>query len=156
MEEKKRFRPNVAAVILSPKYPQSCEIMIALREDIKDAWQFPQGGIDEGESPKDALFRELKEEIGTDEVEILAKYPKWIAYEFPSKITKKLYAYDGQKQIYYLVRLKKTDKINLNTDHPEFIDYTFVDIKDVLDKITHFKKGVYKKVLHYFKKEGYL
>ncbi len=47
-------------------------------------WQFPQGGIDEGESSEEALFRELKEEIGTKKVEIIAEYPEWIAYDFPA------------------------------------------------------------------------
>jgi len=156
MREKKRFRPNVAAVVLSPRYPLLCEVMIALRSDIDGAWQFPQGGIDRGETPKEALFRELKEEIGTDEVEIIAQYPGWLSYEFPGKIAKKMYPYDGQTQTYFLVRLKGGAKIKLDTHQPEFIDYTFVDAKDVLDKITHFKKSVYRKVLHYFKKEGYL
>ena len=71
-EREKRYRPNVAAVILSPKYPSECEFFIAQRNDIKGAWQFPQGGIDEGENPREALFRELSEEIGTSEIEIIA------------------------------------------------------------------------------------
>ena len=62
----KKYRPNVAAVILSSSYPFKCEILVAKRVDMDDIWQFPQGGIDEGESPKQALKRELKEEIGTD------------------------------------------------------------------------------------------
>ena len=62
---------------------------------MKGIWQFPQGGIDEGESPKEALFRELKEEIGTDEVEILCECPKWIAYDFPKTISKKMYPFDA-------------------------------------------------------------
>jgi len=87
---KKIYRPNVAAIVLSPKYPLVCEIFIANRNDIKNSvWQFPQGGIDEGESPQDALFRELKEEIGTDMVEIIAEYPEWLSYDFPNKISKK-------------------------------------------------------------------
>jgi len=58
MQEKKQYRPNVAAVIVSSKYPEKCEVFIAKRTDVPDAWQFPQGGIDKGERPKDALFRE--------------------------------------------------------------------------------------------------
>ena len=154
MHENKRYRPNVAAVVLSCEYPNKCEILVALRGDIEGAWQFPQGGIDEGESPKEALFRELKEEIGTDEVEIIAQYPEWLQYDFPGKVAKKMYPYDGQKQIYYLVRLKAKAKIDLKGEHQEFIDHTFVKVDEVLDTITHFKKPVYKKVLSYFKKEG--
>lgn len=152
----KSYRPNVAAVILSPKYPKSCEIFLGLRNDIKDAWQFPQGGIDENESPRDALFRELKEEICTDEVEIIAEYPDWISYDFPPTIAKKMYPFDGQIQKYFLVRLKDESKLNLKTKHPEFREYKFVDVNEVCSLVTYFKKNVYKQVLDYFKKEGYL
>ncbi len=155
-EKKKRFRPNVAAVILSSKYPYECRYFLGLRNDINDVWQFPQGGIDEGESPKEALLRELEEEIGTNDVEILAKYPEWISYEFPDKIAKKMYPYDGQTQTYFLVRLKDDKKINLDTKHPEFIDFKFVKRKELLDNVNYFKLAVYKKVLKYFKNEGYL
>lgn len=71
----KKYRPNVAAIVLSSKYPDKCELFIAKRTDVADAWQFPQGGIDEGESPREALFRELKEEIGTNNIEIVGKFP---------------------------------------------------------------------------------
>ena len=86
---KKNYRPNVAAIVLSSSYPAKCEILIASRKDIKDAWQFPQGGIDEGETPKIALFRELEEEIGTNNVEIIAEFPGWVSYDFPSGVAKK-------------------------------------------------------------------
>jgi putative (di)nucleoside polyphosphate hydrolase len=156
METKKRYRPNVAAVIVSSKYPFECELFIALRTDIEDAWQFPQGGIDEGETPIQALLRELEEEIGTNDIEILAQYPKWLSYDFPGKIAKKMYPFDGQTQKYFLVRLKPDAKINLDTKIPEFSEYKFVKFKDALEQITHFKRPVYKKVLEYFRKEGYL
>ena len=97
----KKYRPNVAAVVLSPKYPEKVGILIAKRNDV-DAWQFPQGGIDEGENAKQALLRELKEEIGTDEVEILAEMPEWQKYDFPKRIAKKMYPFDGQKQNIFL------------------------------------------------------
>ena len=105
MEHKqKNYRPNVAAIVLSASYPLKCEILIASRVDIKDAWQFPQGGIDEGETPQEALFRELKEEIGTDEVEIIAEYPGWVSYDFPPSVAKNMAPFDGQTQKYYLVK----------------------------------------------------
>lgn len=154
--EKKNFRPNVAAIVLSAKYPQKCEIFIASRTDVENAWQFPQGGIDEGETAKEALFRELEEEIGTKEVEIIAEYPKWVSYEFPPAIAKKMHPYDGQRQKYYLVKLKKGAKININTEIPEFSEYKFVPTKNIYDYITFFKRTVYKQVLQYFKKEGYI
>ena len=155
-KSKKNFRPNVAAIILSSKYPQKCEIFIASRIDISNAWQFPQGGIDDGESIKEALFRELEEEIGTRDVEIIAEYPTWVSYEFPPIIAQKMYPYDGQKQKYYLVKLKKGAKININTETPEFSEYKFVSLKDVYEHITFFKRTVYKQVLKHFKQEGYI
>ena len=155
-KETKTYRPNVAAIILSPKHPLTCELFIASRTDIKNAWQFPQGGIDKSESPKEALFRELKEEIGTNKVDIIAEYPEWISYDFPHQIVKKMYPYDGQIQKYFLVRLQEQSKININTKEPEFDAYKFVEVKDLFDYITYFKRPVYKQVLEYFKRKGYL
>lgn len=152
----KRYRPNVAAIILSPSYPEKCEIFIACRNDIKDAWQFPQGGIDEGENIRQALKRELLEEINTDNIEVVAEYPEWVSYDFPETIAKKMYPFDGQKQKYFLVRLKSLKNINLNTEEPEFSEYKFIKFEEIYDYITYFKRNVYKQVLSYFKKEGYL
>ncbi len=155
-EAKKRLRPNVAAVVMSSKYPLECKFFLGLRNDISGAWQFPQGGIDEGESPIVALKRELKEEIGTDNVEILSEYPEWLSYEFPGKIAKKMYPYDGQTQKYFLVKLRSDSDINIHTKEPEFGDFKFVQIDKIYESVTHFKLGVYKKVIKYFKNEGYL
>ncbi len=152
----KNYRPNVAAIVLSSKYPEKCEIFIASRTDVENAWQFPQGGIDEGETPKEALFRELEEEIGTKDVEIIAEYPQWVSYNFPPAIAKKMYPFDGQRQKYYLVKLKRGAKVNIDTKIPEFSDYKFVPTKNIYDYITFFKRTVYKQVLKYFKKEGYI
>ena len=145
----------MAAIILSPKYPEKVEVFVAKRTDV-DAWQFPQGGIDEGESPREALLRELKEEIGTDEVEIIAEMPEWLSYDFPKMIAQKMYPYDGQTQKYFLVRLKPDAKINLNTEIPEFRDYKFVSLNEIFNYVKSFKRPVYKKVIDYFKKNGYL
>ncbi len=155
-ENKKSYRPNVAAIVLSNEYPFECNFFLGLRNDINGAWQFPQGGIDEGESPKEALFRELKEEIGTKNIQIIAEYPEWISYDFPNTIAKKMYPYDGQIQKYFLVRLKSNSDINIKTKHPEFCDFKFVKQKELFKNITPFKLNVYKKVLYYFKNEGYL
>lgn len=152
----KIYRPNVAAIVLSAKYPQKCEIFIASRTDVENAWQFPQGGIDEGETPREALLRELEEEIGTRDVEIIAEYPKWVSYEFPPAIAKKMHPFDGQIQKYFLVKLKKGAKIDINTQIPEFSEFKFVPTKNIYDYITFFKRTVYKQVLKYFKSEGYI
>ncbi len=152
----KNYRPNVAAIVLSAKYPLKCEIFIASRTDVENAWQFPQGGIDEGEGVEEALFRELEEEIGTREIEIIAQYPKWVSYDFPPAIRDKMKPYDGQIQRYFLVKLKKGAKVNINTHTPEFSEYKFVETQNISEYITFFKRTVYKQVLKYFKEEGYI
>lgn len=152
----KKYRLNVAAIIVSSQYPHICEFFIAERSDLRNVWQFPQGGIDEGESPRDALFRELKEEIGTNDIQVLAEYPAWIAYDFPSIIKDKMRPYAGQQQKYFLVKLKPFANINLETEKPEFLRYEFVDLTTLLQKVTKFKKHIYVQVLDYFRKEGYI
>ncbi|TKX32826.1 RNA pyrophosphohydrolase [Campylobacter aviculae] len=156
MEKEKKYRPNVAAIILSNTYPLKCELFIAKRSDMDNIWQFPQGGIDEGEDTKSALLRELKEEIGTDEVEIIAEYPEWLSYDFPERVAKKMYPYDGQIQKYFLVRLKDNSKINIQTKHPEFSAYQFASVKQIFEMIHHFKRNIYIKVIKYFKEKGYI
>ena len=156
MSQQKFYRPNVAAIIVSDRYPEEKQIFIAERSDLVGVWQFPQGGIDEGESPEKALFRELKEEIGTDKVEIIAEYPEWISYDFPPHVAVKMAPFAGQKQRYYLVRLKKNAKINLDTKHPEFKEYQFVGLEELGGKIAHFKKPIYEEVISHFRAKGYL
>ena len=161
MEDKtkktKNYRPNVAAIIMSPRYPHTCDVFIASRTDIDDAWQFPQGGIDEGENAKDALYRELREEIGTDEIEVIAEYPQWVSYDFPPAIAEKMKPYDGQIQKYFLVKLKIGSRINIDKHKfAEFSQYKFVPIKNIFEHVTYFKRTVYKQVLKHFRKEGYI
>ena len=156
MSKEKLYRPNVAAIILSHNYPQKKEIFIAQRNDLDGVWQFPQGGIDEGEEVQEALLRELKEEIGTNKIKIIAEYPKWLSYDFPPKIATKMQPWIGQRQRYFLVKLKKNAKIDIDTKHPEFNDFKFVDVDDVLDLSASFKQEVYEKVIDYFKKEDFL
>jgi len=156
MSKQDIYRPNVAMIVMSSSYPQKREVFIAQRNDLVNIWQFPQGGIDNGEEVQEALFRELEEEIGTNKAKIVAEFPEWISYDFPQKIAKKMKPYKGQTQRYFLLRLDEDAKINLETKHPEFMSYKFVDIDDVLKYTAHFKKPVYETVINYFKKEGYL
>ena len=155
---KKRYRRNVAAVILSPDYPKRCKFFIGKSLGIKNRWQFPQGGIDGNETPEQALFRELKEEIGCDDVDILGEFPHWVTYDFPKmKRVKKRYPFDGQTQKYFLVRLKDKAKIDLNAfSVPEFDDYDFVEYNEVFKRASYFKKQIYRRVINYFIKEGYI
>lgn len=156
MSKKDLYRPNVAMIIVSNNYPKKKEIFIAQRNDLDNVWQFPQGGIDEGEEVHEALFREMKEEIGTKKAKIIAEYPHWITYDFPSRIAKSMKPYKGQRQKYFLVKLKKSAKINIETKHPEFSNYKFIKLDKVLSLSSSFKKDVYKKVIKHFKKEGLL
>jgi len=156
MSKKPDYRPNVAMIIVSNNYPQKKEIFIAQRNDLLNIWQFPQGGIDKGEEVEEALFRELEEEIGTAKAKIISEYPEWISYDFPEKIAKKMKPYKGQTQRYFLMKLKKSAVINLATEHPEFSDYKFVGVDELLSHTAHFKKPIYETVINYFKKEGLL
>ena len=115
------YRPNVAMIIVSNKYPEKKEIFIAQRNDLLNIWQFPQGGIDNGEEVHEALFREMEEEIGTSKAKIVGEYPKWISYDFPEKIAKKMQPYKGQIQRYFLMKLSEDADIKLDTEHPEFM-----------------------------------
>lgn len=156
MNKKDLYRPNVAMIIVSNNYPQKKEIFIAQRNDLSNVWQFPQGGIDDGEEVLEALFRELEEEIGTKAVNIISEYPDWISYDFPPKIAKKMSPYRGQKQKYFLVKLKKSAKIDINTKDPEFSDYKFVEVNDALSLSASFKQAVYETVIQHFRDEGHL
>lgn len=152
----KKYRCNVGIILMSAHYPEVCEFFLGERHDLAGVWQFPQGGIDEGETPKQALLRELEEEVGTSEVEIIAEYPEWVHYDFPVHIANKMRPYDGQIQKYFLVKLKRENVINIHTKEPEFAQHKFVDYKTLLHEITSFKRDVYCKVLSYFRKEGYI
>lgn len=155
MSQKKIYRPNVAVVVLGAEYPEQKKIFIAERSDLTDVWQFPQGGIDEGESAQEALFREMEEEIGTRDAKIICEYPEWISYDFPKHVARKMNPYAGQKQRYFLVQLNKTANIDINTEIPEFSAYKFVEFSELSEYIAHFKRPIYEKVLAYFKEEGY-
>ncbi len=157
MRIEKLYRPNVAAIILSSKYPQKCEFFLAHRNDIKNIWQFPQGGIDANETPREALYRELEEEIGCADIEIISEYPSWITYDFPKVNATRKYPFDGQKQKYFLVRLKDDEAIDLYSHAtPEFEEYKFVAYDELMNMASYLKRQVYKKVIDYFIQEGFI
>ncbi len=157
MKNNKGYRPNVAAIVLSSDYPEKCEFLLFRRRGQKRSWQFPQGGIDEGETKIEALLRELDEEIGTNDVEILGEYPDWISYDFPPSSNEKRYPFRGQKQKYFLVRLKDNSKVDIDAfEEPEFDDYQCVTADVLFKKAAFLKRRAYKRVIDYFTKKGLL
>lgn len=122
------------------------QAFVARRLDTADAWQMPQGGMDPGETPRQAAFREMKEEIGTDGAEILAETEGWLDYDFPAGI--KLGRYRGQRQKWFAMRLTADEsEINLATDHPEFDAWRWVDRAELVGLIVPFKRALYRAVL---------
>lgn len=132
------------------------KVFAAERKDINGAWQMPQGGIDDNENVKQAAIRELKEEIGTDNVEILDISKSVIRYEWPNNTNIEYYKnkYKGQEQYWVAARFKGDDsEIKLDEhDEIEFQDWKWVDLKDMPEIIVPFKKNVYIQVVKMFSK----
>ena len=119
------------------------------------AWQMPQGGIDEGEKPKDAAFRELWEETGVtaDLVEVIAKTDGWLTYDLPPELLGKVWKgkYRGQKQKWFLFRVLGTDsQIDIAREHPEFSAWKWCRANEMVRSIVPFKRDVYEKVVTEF------
>jgi putative (di)nucleoside polyphosphate hydrolase len=150
---KKLYRPNIAGIIMDEDYPNTHNVLLGLRNDMKDIWQFPQGGMNKNENFNDTFYREMKEEIGTDNLKIIDMCPTWLKYDFPYI---KNGRYAGQKQKYFLAKLHNNNDININTQKPEFEDYKFVPIKDIFEHISEFKVSIYKEAIAYFQEKGLL
>jgi len=122
-----------------------------------DAWQMPQGGIDEGEAPWPAALRELEEETGIapNLVEYIAEHPERLRYELPREWREKLWQgkWKGQMQHWFLARFLGTDAdIHLETHHPEFRACKWVDPEELPDLIVPFKRDLYRRLLDDFAK----
>ncbi|MFN3630351.1 MAG: RNA pyrophosphohydrolase [Casimicrobiaceae bacterium] len=148
MLDKDGFRPNVAIVIAN----QRNQVFWGKR--IREhAWQFPQGGINPGESPEAAMYRELREEVGLrpEHVVILGRTRDWLRYEVPSAWIKREWrgSYRGQKQIWFLLRLVGRDSdLNLRADaKPEFDAWRWTEYWVDLDGVIEFKRDVYRRAL---------
>jgi len=148
--DEKSYRPGVGMVILNPR----AEVLVARRIDTPgDAWQMPQGGIDAGEDPRTALFREMGEEIGTSAAEILAETPDWISYDLPPEIAAVLWGgrYRGQRQKWFLLRFLGRDAdIEISTRHPEFSAWRWTDFETLPEMIVPFKRDLYRRVVTAF------
>ena len=149
MIDRDGYRPNVAIVLCNAKN----EVFWGKR--IKEhSWQFPQGGIKAGESPEDAMFRELEEETGLkrEHVRILGRTKNWLHYSVPNHWVKREWrgTYKGQKQIWYLLKLTGRDHdIRLRaSSHPEFDAWRWHDYWVPLDNVIEFKRDVYRQALH--------
>lgn len=127
------------------------QVLVAQRIDkVSDAWQMPQGGIDQGEDPLATAFRELAEEIGTNDAEVITETDGWLTYDLPEDLRAKLWRgrYKGQRQKWYAMRyLGRDEDINLETEHPEFSAWKWASIDDLPDLIVPFKRPLYEQIV---------
>lgn len=141
------YRPAVGMMLLNAEN----KIFVGERVDIQgSAWQMPQGGIGPYEDTDQAMLRELEEEIGTRNVEIIVKSKKWYKYDLPTDVGERLWQgkYKGQKQIWYVLRFRGQDQdINIKTYHPEFRAWKWVEKSELLDLIVPFKRELYQRIL---------
>ena len=148
MLDRDGFRPNVGIILLNHRNQVFWGKRIRTH-----SWQFPQGGIDRGETPEQAMYRELHEEVGLmpNHVRVVARTRDWLRYEVPDRFIRRDARghYKGQKQIWYLLQLLGHDwDLNLRaTDHPEFDAWRWNDYWVPLDVVVEFKRGVYEMAL---------
>lgn len=151
MIDSEGFRANVGIVICN----NNGQVFWARRYG-QNSWQFPQGGMDEGETPEETMFRELKEEVGLspDDVEILAVTRHWLKYRLPKRYIRRdsKPVCIGQKQKWFLLRLKcQTSAVDLDsTDHPEFDDWRWVSYWYPVRQVVPFKRDVYRRAMKEF------
>ena len=147
------YRSNVGIMMVN----KSGYIFVGQRLDNnQNAWQMPQGGIDAGEDPETAAYRELLEETGVNQqnVRFLASSSRWLSYDLPEDLIPTLWngKFRGQKQKWFLFKfLGKDGDINIATDQPEFSKWKWISKKNLLEEIVPFKKSVYENVLKEFK-----
>jgi putative (di)nucleoside polyphosphate hydrolase len=145
------YRPNVGIVVFNAEG----KVLVGMRSNVLGAWQFPQGGVDEGEDILFAAQRELYEEVGIKDAELVFEFPEWIQYDFPddlkTELTKK---YKGQTQKWFLFYWNHpASDCNLTVHEREFEEVKFSEITYVLENIVSFKKKVYETILTVFERE---
>ena len=144
------YRPCVGIMLFN----REGLVFVARRIDmVSDAWQMPQGGIDPGEAPVDAAFREMGEEIGTRAAEVLAETDDWLDYDLPVELIGKLWRgrYRGQRQKWFALRYLGADnEIDIETDTPEFAEWKWVEPPQLPDLIVPFKRDLYAELVKRF------
>ena len=146
------LRKGVGIVLLNNEN----NVFVAKRIDNpKNFWQMPQGGVDRNEDYLNAAFRELKEETSIENVDLIKEIDEMTTYELPNNLLGIIWKgkYRGQKQKWFLMKFKgKENEINLNTSHPEFLEWKWIDIDQITDLVVKFKLDVYKKIQDKVKK----
>jgi len=148
MLDREGYRPNVGIILANSRN----EVFWGKR--IREhSWQFPQGGIKKGETPEQAMFRELQEEVGLlpEHVRILGRTRDWLRYEVPKQWIRREWraTYKGQKQIWFLLRLvgRDSDVSLRSSEHPEFDAWRWSDYWVPLEAVIDFKRDVYSRAL---------
>lgn len=151
MQDERTYRSGVGLTIFNNKG----FVFVAERIDNPGAWQMPQGGIDDGEDIAIAAFREMEEEIGTRDARILSILDDWIYYDIPERTAKKLWGgkYKGQRQKWIALEFTGMDSdIVLDAfDHPEFRNWKWVELSELLEYAAPFKRNVYERVINEFR-----
>ena len=147
-----KYRKCVGMMILNV----SKKILVGRRLDHPSGyWQMPQGGIDENENPKEAVWREMMEEIGTNKARLIKVSNQWINYDIPPETLKTLpwgHKYIGQRQKWFAFDfLGEDDDINVGTDNPEFSEWKWTEMDSIVGNIVPFKRNVYSVILEEFK-----
>lgn len=141
------YRPCVGLMIINQDY----QVFVGQRLDQQvEAWQMPQGGIDPGEDAETAALREMAEEIGTDKAEIIAMAGGDFLYDLPDHLVGKVWKgkYRGQSQKWFLLRFTGNDSdINIETEHPEFGEWRWSPLNELIDMAVPFKRDVYTEVV---------
>ncbi|NDA09018.1 MAG: RNA pyrophosphohydrolase [Alphaproteobacteria bacterium] len=148
--EMRPYRPCVGIMLLNTKN----QVFVGQRLDRSvEAWQMPQGGIDEGEDPVHAGFREMMEEIGTNSAELIEEHSEWLNYDIPKDLADQLWQgrFRGQAQKWLAFRFNGTDdEINIDTDEPEFRSWKWADTAELPELAVPFKRDVYQNILAEF------
>ena len=143
------YRRGVGIVLVN----RAGKVFVAERIDTPDAWQMPQGGIDEGERPRAAAKRELKEETGTDKARIIAESDGWLTYDLPADLVGKVWKgkYRGQKQKWFAFRFTGSDaEIDVEVPHQEFGEWRWLAPRELPHYIVPFKRDLYVKLVEEF------